>query len=559
MDYKTTISDIFSPRKNTFAVPNYQRAYSWEVGADEDKQIPQFLTDLKDHPINVPQYHLGHFLFEQDKTDRNKFWIIDGQQRMTTAVIFMSCIYSRLKSDPKMEKETANIYSEYLLNTDGKQKFETVNYDNNFFINNIIDSRSDTVDTKSRKRIIQAKKYFSKEIEKVDTQTILHWKQLIENSKITTDTVEDKAEATQIFTFQNDRGKDLTDLEKLKAYLMLQIYLSCKTSESNPNVAINYIEKEFESIYRSLEKIKIANENQILSYHTTAFLALAGTAMDRIKNAFNKQIETSRQKWIKDFAVNLKESFEHTLQIQKKRDELSYIADILYLDSPNSFPLLLKIYHFQISATERETLLRFVEIILFKLKYTTGNYYTNYLPNRALDFKGNIQDLKNALLHDAKNGFKNYWNFEGDFINYLEGDNHYFGLSRYLLWKYENKLREDVREPAMLYPEFANLYGSAKFENTIDHWTPQNPYEVEYEPEFNKKYLHNIGNMVLSTRGRNSSDSNNLPSNRSTNSVLISRQILEPHKIRWGKDEIKNRQNEIARFALSYWNPDRQH
>ncbi len=559
MNYKSTISDIFSPRKNTFAVPNYQRAYSWEVGKDEDKQVPQFLTDLKEHPINVPQYHLGHFLFEKDKNDRNKFWIIDGQQRLTTAVILMSCIYRRLQGEPEMEKETSNIYNEYFFSTDEKQKFETVNYDNNFFINIVIENRSDTADTKSRKRIIAAEKYFSKEIAKVDVGTIIHWKQLIENAKITTDTVEDKAEATQIFTFQNDRGKDLTDLEKLKAYLMLQIYLSCKTTETDPNFAINYIEKEFESIYRSLEKIEIVNENQILSYHTTAFIALAGTAMERIKNTFNKEPESNQQKWIKDFAVNLKESFEHSLSIQKKREELSYIADVLYLDTPNSFPLLLKLYHFQVSDTIREALVRLVEIILFKLKYTNGNYYTNYLPSRALNFKGNIQELKKALLNDAKYGFKHYWSFERDFTNYLEGDNHYFRLSRYLLWKYENKLREEVGEPAMLYPEFANLYGgSARFENTIDHWTPQNPYKVEYEEEFNQKYLHNIGNMVLSTRSRNASDGNNLPSDRSTESTLISRQKLEPFKNNWGKGEIKKRQMDIVNFALKHWDPERE-
>jgi hypothetical protein len=113
-----------------------------------------------------------------------------------------------------------------------------------------------------------------------------------------------------------------------------------------------------------------------------------------------------------------------------------------------------------------------------------------------------------------------------------------------------------VKEPAMLFPEFSNLYGTAKFENTIDHWTPQNPYDVVYEQEFNQKYLHNIGNMVLSTRSRNASDSNNLPSDRSTISVLISRQKLEPFKGKWGKDEIKNRQKEIVDFAKEYWNPD---
>lgn len=556
MDYKSTISDIFSPRRNTFAVPNYQRAFSWEVGADEDKQVPQFLTDLKEHPVNVPQYHLGHFLFEQDEHDRNKFWIIDGQQRMTTVVIFMSCIYIRLVNEPDRKKDATNIYNEYLISTDGQQKFQTVNYDNNFFINRVIENRLDKADTKSRHRIFEAVQYFQKEISKVDINTILHWKQLIENAKITTDTVEDKAEATQIFTFQNDRGKELTNLEKLKAYLMLQIYLSCKTNGADPNASINYIEKEFESIYRSLEKIDIADENQILNYHSTAFVALSGTAMDRIKSAFLKLDPVEHQKWIKDFAVSLKQSFDFTISIQEKRNEKSYIADLLYLDTPNIFPLLLKLFHFHELTSEIDKVLRLAEIILFKLRYTTGNYYTNYLPNIALDYRGDILNLKNKLKYHSKRGFKDYWNFENDFVRFLEGDNHYFGLTRYLLWKYENKLREEVKEPAMLYPEFSNLYGTQRFENTIDHWTPQNPYGLEYEQEFNQKYLHNIGNMVLSTRGRNASDSNNLPADRSTVSVLISRQRLEPQRGKWGKDEIKERQKEIVDFAIDYWNPE---
>jgi uncharacterized protein with ParB-like and HNH nuclease domain len=556
MEYKSTISNIFSPRKISFAVPNYQRAYSWEVGQDKDRHVPQFLKDIEDHPTNVEQYHYGHFLFEQDIVNKNKYWIIDGQQRLTTAIIFLSCIYNRLKGLPEYQRDAENLYNDFLKNNDELQKFETVDYDNNFFINTIIDSRVDIPDTKSRRRILEAYEYLSVKVNKADITTVIHWKELVENAKITTDTVEDKAEATQIFTFQNDRGKSLTNLEKLKAFLMLQIFLSCKNTEVDPNNAIRFVENEFETIYKSLENIEIANEDQILNYHTIAFLQVSGNSIDRVKNVFKKQPNELQQRWIKKFAVELKKSFELAVKIQNKRKEYSNIADVLYLDQANSFPLILKLYHLKQENHNIELALRLMEIILFKWKYTTGNYQSNYFPEIANRYNGDFNQLINTLRYHSKRGFKDYWNFEGNFEQYLSGNNHYTSLTKYLLWKFENSLREEIREPFMLFPEFNNLYGAIKLENTIDHWLPQNPYGVEYDQEFNDKYLHNIGNLVLSTRGRNASDSNHLPSDRSTFSTLISRQKLEPLKNTWSKENIEKRKGEIVIFAKNYWNPD---
>ena len=54
--------------------------------------------------------------------------------------------------------------------------------------------------------------------------TVLH------NSRLLVYSVDTPAEATQIFEFQNDRGKRLTELERLKSFLMHQIYL-----HSGPN------------------------------------------------------------------------------------------------------------------------------------------------------------------------------------------------------------------------------------------------------------------------------------------------------------------------------------
>src|SRR5690606_9226384 len=63
-------------------IPAYQRAYSWEK-----KQCSQFLEDLLEQ--KGKKYYLGQFLFEKDG---NTLFIIDGQQRLTTTILFLSAI-----------------------------------------------------------------------------------------------------------------------------------------------------------------------------------------------------------------------------------------------------------------------------------------------------------------------------------------------------------------------------------------------------------------------------------------------------------------------------------
>ena len=82
------------------AVPSYQRAYSWEKA-----QWQQLIDDLKESEGN---YYLGHFLFEhpEGETDPDKLLVIDGQQRLTTLIIFFSCLRHALS---RSEEDYAHI------------------------------------------------------------------------------------------------------------------------------------------------------------------------------------------------------------------------------------------------------------------------------------------------------------------------------------------------------------------------------------------------------------------------------------------------------------------
>ena len=84
----TTVKALFGRRNIRFVIPAYQRAYTWDK-----KQFSQFREDLQD--CAGSDYYLGHFLFEQDG---DTFYVIDGQQRLTTSVIFFSAFLYVIKS-----------------------------------------------------------------------------------------------------------------------------------------------------------------------------------------------------------------------------------------------------------------------------------------------------------------------------------------------------------------------------------------------------------------------------------------------------------------------------
>jgi uncharacterized protein with ParB-like and HNH nuclease domain len=98
MEASTTIKQMLAGNK--IFVPTYQRAYSWDTELEKvnsPKQTNVFLSDLEDYnkSSTKSKYYFGHFLFEEK--DEKTFGIIDGQQRMTTIVIFLSALFSRLK------------------------------------------------------------------------------------------------------------------------------------------------------------------------------------------------------------------------------------------------------------------------------------------------------------------------------------------------------------------------------------------------------------------------------------------------------------------------------
>ncbi len=385
------------------------------------------------------------------------------------------------------------------------------------------------------------------------TEELVRWKQLIEDATVTTFQVSTKSLAAQIFSFQNDRGKDLTNVEKVKAFLIYQVYMAC--SSGDPENEIKYVERDFSNIYQRMEELIDLDADHILSYYTTAFHGgWKKSPLDTVKGAFAR--DQDKLGFIKKFSTQLGEIFGYVKDIQRLARDNNPVGDVLLLDASDSWPLLLKIYHFHRDAPNvLEALFGLMEKILFKYHYGANGYRTNEFPPEAGAYAGDSKGLSDKLSCWLKSGFKEYWDFTGNFELALSGSHHYFPLTRYLLWKYENSLRRN--EPPISYDDYCNNYGNHRWDQTLDHVAPQNPVggSEGYSDNFRSRYLHNIGNLVLMTCSKNSHENNKPPIQKKDDyltSTLLSQQEIGNTIARaggWSEREIEARQRKVMAFA----------
>lgn len=117
-------------------IPEYQRPYVWK-----EKQINRLLSDLMEHSKNnmpKPMYYLGSIILHNDN---GKLKIIDGQQRITTALLFKKIQDANFKSGIEYSSTTSiknitdvlsylkSIYHKDIFEFRNEDVFKKINFD----------------------------------------------------------------------------------------------------------------------------------------------------------------------------------------------------------------------------------------------------------------------------------------------------------------------------------------------------------------------------------------------------------------------------------------------
>lgn len=572
----TTIKALFGKDDIRFVIPPYQRAYAWEK-----KQFAQFIEDLKE--CGGCNYYLGHFLFERAG---DTFFVIDGQQRLTTCIIFFSAVVKTLKrrkfewvNDEKAKNignQINDIINHYLKEMCcGRQKFKTVDYDNNFFVDITIDYKTvsqEDLNSKSKKSIYNALTYFEKELGRVSIEQLLSWVDSLEKASITTYVVENKLQAVQIFAYQNDRGKKLTNLEVLKAYFMLQIY-HFRNNEDD----IRYIEMAFEEIYRNIILITVEEDN-VLNYYWRARGPkgyYTEDVMHEVKIWLKEFSQEEQIKQIKNFVTELAKSFGFIRQIEQ--DNSFYTANLKNMNNmAYAYPVLIKANLSNVDDNVFERLVKFMENLTFRLLIRGGradmtSRLQSVLPN-ANDSQS-FNQMIDSVICKLKNDWRwGYWS-DTEMFNHLKSGGFYGNrVDNYLLWRYEQHLCSKN------YPTPKVTYGDVISNESIEHIAPQtqpDPLENGYgiyddnenpsEGIVSGEWMNCVGNLMLMAGSQNSSLGNRpfpqkLQVYGKDNLLNQQKEIIDfivdkEHPI-WDKTSIEKRYNKIIRAAEKIWSLD---
>lgn len=522
-------------------IPAYQRAFSWE-----NKQCSQFLDDLFEQ--KGKRYYLGQLLFEKEG---NTLFIIDGQQRLTTTILFLSAI-AKIKASKGENIET--IRRIYLTDV-----FKTIDDDQVIFkkiTQKHLISIIDDTETISQRRIIEAFSFFETELTKLEDESVNLIQQTLENAVISTFYISNKVEATQVFEYQNNRGKELSRFEVIKAYLMHQIYIQ-SSDNKQANADISEIQSIISKTYRYIEAVEgYFTENELLDNYCNLFFNIGGN-IESIKEKLNK--EESKTQWIKLFFENFVEMTHSAKSIVSNKSQ-SEIANLFFVGNEVNWKIvLLTLFNRGDNKGEQyRKVLKLLEVLCFKLKL--GDYRTDYLPQYAKKYFNSddnynldnlIQDIRNA----AESGFKWYWNdgdrFKNIIINYFDNEKWHYNRNtiKFVLWQYENHLRIIKRSGALLDKDLYDSY-------TIEHIRPQNPADEEYTEDFEKNYLQLAGNLALLTQSQNSKFGNKSFEKKCElfQDTALSSYTEIREKIQWTEIEIAERHKRISDFTRGYFN-----
>jgi len=541
------LNNLFS--KRMFHVPDYQRGYSWE-----EQQVDEFLEDLEllgaqrfpyTGTVVLHASESESLLMDEDGNTYDPVDIVDGQQRLTTIVLLLDCISRSLDGFSDTSKVLSQGIRKNFIATKGIGGQPlckiSLNQDADHYFKTSVLAEQLGVEgpqITSERRLTAAKKriaaYLADNLEKAGEageewlRTL--YAKVATQLRFTLYEVEDEAEVGVIFEVMNDRGKPLTDLEKVKNFL-----LHASVAINIDNDLAKDVNGAWAEILRQLMAAGLvsgADEDRLLRAH---WLTRYNPQPRRwkgsrsIKDEFDlrkhkehpKKLLTCLHRYTEGirascvcfcdaYQPNRPDSFQSFAgNPARRREVIEWSAKLGRVGVIVPFlPLLLAARQRWPSDPHKYLeILKLCEAFAFRVYRLTGYrsdagqsalfHLGNDLAHGKEDFHGVVRRLKRELA---------YWCDDEKFRDWTSGNNQeiisaysWNGL-RYFLYEYEIALAfEQGASPIVTWDELRKR----DLRDTIEHILPQSIGRQPYwkgrfrSSRKHQQYLHDLGNLTL--------------------------------------------------------------
>lgn len=559
---ETTLNKLLNTSRQ-FIVPIFQRNYSWQKS-----QYEQLWFDiLRASKFKEKQNHfIGSIVYIDMGTPAGRpqqLLLIDGQQRLTTISILLCAIKDYVQ---KFNLETklinlAKIKNQFLYNSDeideDRYKLLLNVQDKETYIK-LIDNTIFTVN-KPATNIIKCYEFFYERIEdfiKQYGQIDEIYAGIFKLSLVSISLDKDSDNPQMIFESMNSTGKDLSQTDLLRNYLLMDL-----TPEKQTRLYKTYwkpMEELFgEDIYK--------NDVNKFDYFIRDFLTLKSDTgyICKINNVYENFKRYYLDNNCEKFVV-LKDLFTYAKYyacidlLQEKDDELKlYWQEFKKLDSHVVYPFLLKLYDdYSCQILIKEDFKKILQVVISYLwRRAICEIPTNSLSKtfatlyQAVDKDDYVNSVIKAFVFKSS-----YKRFPSDYEvreKLQTKDIYHFRLRKYLLEALENYYH---KEPIDL--------NTANY--TIEHIMPQNiEHNLSWQQmlgedwqEVHSLYLHSLGNLTIT--GYNAEMSNksfvekvNGESGFKHSHLKLSESIAQCDV--WNKKAIQRRTNILTDIILKIW------
>lgn len=534
-----SLGKVFNNR--LFNVPDYQRGYAWDR-----QQRSDLLEDLEDMPEGKEHYTGTLVLHPSDGSvedaEGNSYQrvdVVDGQQRLTTLVILLSVIARALK-DAGRQTLGEGIKKRFVATTDmGDQALYKLHLagDLHHFLAAAVLPDSPThaapAKTAAEKRLLSARDEFTNYVnERKTNHDFEPWLQGL-HTKITNGlrlsvySVGDNAEVGVIFEVMNNRGRPLTELEKVKNHLL---YLATRLSLPTDGFR-DLVNESWADVYERLMGAELSDskdEDQLLRAHWLATVnhdVRSWSGSRSVKERFHLKKFRGRErelltdlhgyvKTLRDAAVPFVDALapwhgsafgafrDPALARQARRwgEKISR----MWVIAPFVPLLIATRLRAPIDGQMTVDLLELCERYAFRVyrwgerRSNTGQSTLYQMARERYDEKLSVTDLLARL-----RGLLHWYHGEHHFAAELQEqprdeDNDWYHWSgiRYFLYEWE----EQCAGGAAVRLSWDQV-SKEELAKTVEHILPQSPTDPYWQSHFTdderKRYTHDIGNVVL--------------------------------------------------------------